>query len=90
MAGLRSRVLESEVSDGGVDFMRRSQKQQTLEKLQVENLVAKGVIDPVLVVKNSLLYGSSIASILLTADCAILQEPDRRQSPIHEHEEFHI
>ena len=51
----------------------------------VENLVAKGVIDPVLVVKNSLLYGASIASILLTADCAVLHE---NGSPVKQHEEL--
>lgn len=44
----------------------------------VEDLIAKGVIDPVLVVKNSLLYGASIASILLTADCAVLHEAGSR------------
>lgn len=59
----------------------------------VEDLVKKGIIDPVLVVKNSLLYGASIASILLTADCAILQVPEQvggRVAAIHEHEELRL
>ena len=59
----------------------------------VEDLVNKGIIDPVLVVKNSLLYGASIASILLTADCAILQVPETvggGVAAIHEHEELRL
>jgi chaperonin GroEL (HSP60 family) len=32
-----------------------------------------GIIDANKVVKNSLIYGSSIASILLSANCAVLQ-----------------
>ena len=51
--------------------------QASLDSYKVEDLVEKGVIDPVYVVKNSLLYGASIASILLTADCAVLQEPNQ-------------
>ena len=57
------------------------------QSLQVEDLVAKGVIDPVLVVKNSLLYGASIASILLTADCAILEQPFVHR---HQHEDIRV
>ena len=56
---------------------------------QIEDLVEKGVIDPVHVVKNSLMYGASIASILLTADCAILHKPEDGKR-IVEHEELHI
>ena len=52
---------------------------------KVENLVEKGVIDPLQVVKNSILYGSSIASILLTSDCAVLATKGKR-----EHQEFVI
>ena len=43
------------------------------------------MIDPVQVVKNSILYGSSIASILLTSDCAVLATEGKRV-----HEEFVI
>ena len=52
----------------------------------IENLVEKGIIDPVMVVKNGLLYGSSIASILLTSDCAILRTENNRH--IYEHDEL--
>mgnify|MGYP000952611986 CR=1 FL=1 len=71
VAGLRERVLASGLSGGGINFARRDFSQNS-EAHEVEDLVAVGVIDPVLVVKNSLLYGASIASILLTADCAVL------------------
>lgn len=84
---LRSRVLDRLELDTnlGIDFKRRNLS-QAQEKHVVEDLVTKGVIDPVLVVKNSMLYGASIASILLTADCAVLQDDGR----IHEHEELRL
>ena len=62
----------SENSNAGIDFTKKSMTQAS-EIFKVEDLVARGIIDPVLVVKNSLLYGASVASILLTADCAVLQ-----------------
>ena len=44
------------------------------EQLHLVELVNRGIIDPLLVVKNAWLYGSSIASILLSAECALVQE----------------
>lgn len=41
---------------------------------QFENLLDSGIIDPVKVVKNSLLYGASLASIMLTTDKCIIKE----------------
>ena len=38
-------------------------------------MLERGIIDPTDVVKNSLVFGSSIASIILSADCAVLHEP---------------
>ena len=52
----------------------------------IENLIEKGIIDPVMVVKNGLLYGSSIASILLTSDCAVLRTENNRH--VYEHDEL--
>jgi len=88
VAALRSRVLEAlrYNTSAGIDFRKR-QKTQLSEEFEVKDLVTSGVIDPLLVVKNSLLYGSSIASILLTADCAVLQLPGERYI---EHEEFKL
>jgi chaperonin GroEL (HSP60 family) len=53
-------------------------------------LVENGtVIDPTKVVKNSLLYGASAASMLLTVDAAVI--PDlRRRSVLIEHETIQI
>ena len=42
----------------------------------VTDLIDDGIIDPTNVVKNSLIYGSSIASIILSADCAVLHHDD--------------
>ena len=46
-----------------------------------------GVIDPTKVIRNSLIYGSAIASILLSADCAVIPDPFR---VLQEQEELHL
>jgi chaperonin GroEL (HSP60 family) len=40
--------------------------------LSIIDLVDRGIIDPLLVVKNAWLFGSSIASVLLSAECAVV------------------
>ena len=42
----------------------------------VEDMVASGIIDPTKVVTSSLIYGSSIASIMLSTDYAVLHHDD--------------
>ena len=74
------RVIDSESPVLGIDLKKTNTRKNT-----VENLIDKGIIDPVLVVKNGLLYGSSIASILLTSDCAVLRTGNRH---VNEHDEF--
>ena len=80
-AAVLSRIIESKNVQMGVDLRLDEERKVG----QVENLIEKGVIDPVQVVKNSILYGSSIASILLTSDCAVLATEGKRI-----HEEFVI
>ena len=80
-AAVLSRIIESKNVQMGVDLRLDEERKVG----QVENLIEKGVIDPVQVVKNSILYGSSIASILLTSDCAVLATEGKRV-----HEEFVI
>jgi chaperonin GroEL len=41
---------------------------------RVVNLIEQGIIDPLAVVKNAFQYGSSIASILMSSECALLNE----------------
>ena len=43
---------------------------------QYENLVKAGVIDPAKVVRSALQNAASIASLLLTTEAVISQEPD--------------
>ena len=44
-----------------------------------EDLVVSGVIDPVKVTKNALKNGASIASMILTTNCVIVNKPDEDQ-----------
>jgi len=43
---------------------------------EIIDMVSHGIIDPAKVVINSLIYGSSIASIMLSTDCAVLHHDD--------------
>jgi chaperonin GroEL (HSP60 family) len=55
-------------------------------KVIVEDLVSEsGVVDPVKVVKSALRYGAGLASILLTAECAIVDEKYDFVNRVHEH-----
>jgi chaperonin GroEL len=63
-------ILEKYKSnDPSIGFNSRSK--------EFENLIDCGIIDPVKVVKNSLQFGTGVASILLTTDTAIILE-DRK------------
>jgi len=55
--------------------------------MSLSDLHSQGVIDPAKVVKNSLLYGSSIASILLSCDYGVIHSDTVFR---HEHEEIRI
>ena len=43
-------------------------------KKEICNLVERQIMDPTKVVKSALRYGAGLASILLTAECAIVEE----------------
>ena len=50
-----------------------------------QDLIAEaGIVDPLKVVKSSLRYGSGLASILLTADCAVVDEEYDFVTRVHE------
>ena len=46
------------------------------------NVIEDGIIDPVKVTKNALLNATSIASMLLTAEAAIVKKPEKQQPAI--------
>jgi chaperonin GroEL len=55
------------------------------KKLISADLISEcGVVDPLKVVKSSLRYGSGLASILLTADCAVVDEKYDFVTRVHE------
>jgi chaperonin GroEL len=41
---------------------------------EICDLVSRGIIDPVKVVKSALKYGAGLASIMLTAECSVVEE----------------
>jgi len=43
-----------------------------------------GIVDPVKVVKSALRYGAGLASILLTAECAVVEERYDFVNRVHE------
>ena len=69
-AGRDSSVVVAEVLKRGVPFGFNALTEQ------VEDLVAAGVIDPVKVVKNALLYASSAAAITLISEALIADAKD--------------
>jgi len=69
-------VLEKlkELKDPKVGYNARTKK---IEKLET-------IVDPVKVVKSSLRYGAGLASILLTAECAVIDEEYDFFKRVHE------
>ena len=48
------------------------------------DMISQGIVDPVKVVKSSLRYGAGLASIMLTAECAIVDEEYDFVKRVHE------
>ncbi len=65
------KVLESE---GNMGFNARTE--------QFEDLVAAGVIDPTKVTRSALENAASIASLLLTTECVITDNPEKEKAPV--------
>lgn len=51
-----------------------------------EDLVAAGVIDPAKVTKTALRNAASIASMILTTDCVIVDKPEKNECKCHQQE----
>ena len=68
-----SEILRNSERDGyGYDALEDNYK----------NMIDAGIIDPVKVTKNALLNATSIASMLLTAEAAIVKKPEKQQPAI--------
>jgi chaperonin GroEL (HSP60 family) len=52
---------------------------KSLQTHQLTNLTKAGVLDPTKVVKNALLFGTSVASMLLTVDGALVNDNSVRR-----------
>jgi chaperonin GroEL len=69
-AGLEGSVVVKAISDGKGDYGYNAQTNK------FENLLAAGVIDPTKVARIALENASSIAGMLLTTECAIVEIPE--------------
>ena len=71
-AGLEGSIVVQKVRDGKADFGFNARTEV------YENLLAAGVIDPTKVTRVALENAASIASMLLTTECVITQEPEEK------------
>lgn len=79
-AGLESSVICDRVkkSEGNVGYNAKTNV--------FEDLVAAGVIDPAKVTKTALRNAASIASLILTTDCVIVDKPEKNECKCHQSE----
>ena len=73
-AGLEGSVVAQKVREGKADFGFNAREEK------YENLFAAGVIDPTKVTRVALEHAASIASMLLTTECVIVEKPEREKS----------
>lgn len=71
-AGLEGAVIIEKVKEGENDFGYNARTEQ------FENLFESGVIDPTKVTRTALENAASIASMLLTTECVITDEPEEK------------
>lgn len=69
------KVLSTENLDYGFDSKNIEKSSQVHH---LTNLKEAGVVDPTKVVKNALLFGTSVASMLLTVDGALVNDSSVR------------
>ncbi len=73
-AGLEASVIVQKVKEGKGDFGYNAREDK------YENLVAAGVLDPTKVSRLALENAASIASLLLTTECVIADDPEDKES----------
>jgi len=74
-AGIEGAIIVEKVKEGEGDFGWNARTEQ------FENLFASGVIDPTKVSRTALENAASIASLLLTTECVIVEEPEEEKAP---------
>ena len=74
-AGVEGAIIVEKVKDGQGDFGWNARTEQ------FENLYEAGVIDPTKVARTALENAASIASLLLTTECVIVEEPEEEKAP---------
>lgn len=74
-AGLEGSVIVQKVKEGKDDFGYNAGQDK------YENLVAAGIIDPTKVTRLALENAASVASLLLTTECVIADQPEENKAP---------
>ncbi len=75
-AGLEGSVVVQKVAEGKGDFGYNARTEK------YENLMKAGVIDPTKVTRSALEYAASIASMMLTTECVIVDKPEEDKAPM--------
>jgi len=75
-AGVEGSIVIFKVKEGKDDFGYNARTET------YENLLAAGVIDPTKVTRVALENAASIASMILTTECAIVENPEKEAAPM--------
>jgi len=75
-AGIEGSIVVQKVREGKADFGFNARTEK------YENLLKAGVIDPVKVTRVALENAASIAGLLLTTECTIVDKPEKKDMPI--------
>jgi chaperonin GroEL len=73
-AGLEGSVIVQKVKEGKADFGYNAREDK------YENMVAAGIIDPTKVTRLALENAASIASLLLTTECVVADQPEEKSA----------
>ncbi|MDP2820685.1 MAG: chaperonin GroEL [bacterium] len=79
-AGLDSGVVVAEVKK------RKATEGFNAEKMEYEDLLEAGILDPAKVVRSALENAVSAASILLTTECIVVEKPEKDDKKICNHD----
>ncbi len=71
-AGIEGSIVVQKVREGKADFGFNARSEK------YENLLKAGVIDPVKVTRVALENAASIAGLLLTTECTIVEKPEKK------------
>lgn len=74
-AGLEPSVIVNKIKEGNGSFGFNAQTEQ------FEDLFESGVIDPTKVARVALENAASVAGLLLTTECTIVEKPEKKETP---------